>query len=72
MEWMETYSLHLVRQNAIRLARSRLGMLMGEKYQNVVLRCLRSDFSIPHNASEPEWLKAFNWLVVKEIEDCCV
>ena len=68
----EIYLHALCRRNAIRLAESSLASTMGRRYQKVVLRCLKSDFDLPPSAKEAEWLKAFNWLAVSELETLCL
>jgi hypothetical protein len=67
----EIYLHGLYRREAIRLAETSLASKMGRRYQQIVLRCLRSDFNIPHTAREADWLKAFNWLAVNEIDKLC-
>jgi hypothetical protein len=70
--WGRIYPIEMVRQSAIRKAESHLAGCMGDKYQEIVLRCLRSDFGLSGAAPESEWLREFNWRVVRSIEQCCV
>jgi hypothetical protein len=71
-QWGRVYPLELLRQSAIMRAERDLGITMGEKYQKLVLRCLKSDFGLECSSPESTWLQAFNWHVVREIEQCCV
>lgn len=71
--WGKIYPVEMVRQSAIRMAESHLaGCMGGDKYQDIVLQCLRSDFGLSGDAPEGEWLHEFNWRVVRSIEQCCV
>jgi serine/threonine protein kinase len=70
--WEMSYPFEVLRQGAIVRAEKDLGNTMGEKYQKLVLRCLKSDFALDYGAPEAAWLHAFNWHVVREIEQCCV
>jgi hypothetical protein len=68
--WDEVYPHACLRKDAIRLAQSLLGVPMGTKFRGVVMRCLSGDFSIDQKADESTWLRAFNWTIVKELENC--
>jgi len=70
--WKELYIYELLRRDYIAHAEKELGNTMGEKYQKLVLRCLKGDFGLPPGAPESAWRHAFNWHVVREIEQCCV
>ncbi|KAK4163836.1 prion-inhibition and propagation-domain-containing protein [Cladorrhinum sp. PSN259] len=70
--WRRCYPYDVFRQLAISYAEMHLGTTMGEKYQKLVVRCLKSDFGVQLGADESAWLQAFNWHVVREIEQCCV
>lgn len=70
-KWSQLYPLAVLRNDAIKLATDKLGVLMGRRYQEVVLRCLKSDFNVRFDADELRWLRGFNWLAVKELEKCC-
>jgi hypothetical protein len=72
LSWEFRYPFHLFRQLAISCAERDLAATMGEKYQKLVLRCLKSDFGVQFDADESAWLHAFNWHAVREIEQCCV
>ncbi|KAF1969131.1 hypothetical protein BU23DRAFT_571711 [Bimuria novae-zelandiae CBS 107.79] len=54
------YSVEMLRQSAIRKAERHLAGCMGDKYQDIVLRCLRSDFELSGAAPEGDWLHEFN------------
>ncbi|KAK5993912.1 hypothetical protein PT974_07350 [Cladobotryum mycophilum] len=71
-DWFAIYPFELFRQSAIMTAEKHLAFYMGDEYQKLVLRCLRSDFGLPRTALESDWLKGFNWLVVKELEERCL
>jgi hypothetical protein len=61
----------VLQREAIALAEKSLGAMIGRRYKDVVLRCLKGDFGVERSTDESRWLRAFNWLVVKEIEKCC-
>lgn len=68
--WDEVYPHAYLRKDAVSLARESLSAIMGRKYRECVARCLNSDFSIDGNSDELSWLRAFNWVIVKELEKC--
>ncbi|KAF4458099.1 hypothetical protein F53441_107 [Fusarium austroafricanum] len=68
--WDEVYPHVLLRKDAIELSKRSIGLRMGRRYRDVIVRCLTSDFSIPGSSDEFKWLRSFNWLIVKELEKC--
>ncbi|CZR43994.1 uncharacterized protein FPRO_13802 [Fusarium proliferatum ET1] len=68
--WDEVYPHVLLRNDAIELTKRSVGLAMGRRYRDVIVRCLTSDFSVPESSSELKWLRSFNWLIVKELEKC--
>jgi hypothetical protein len=68
--WDEVYPHACLRKDAVGLARELLSVLMGRKYRECVVRCLNADFSIDGNSDELSWLRAYNWVIVKELEKC--
>lgn len=43
---------HAIKKHLIRHAEKRLGAKMGDKYQNVVLKCLRGNFEVTDDTKE--------------------
>jgi len=70
--WDEVYPHAVLRNDSAGFAKKSLGQLMGRRYRDIVVRCLNSDFSINQMSEESKWLRAFNWLIVKELENCYV
>ncbi|KAL2678734.1 hypothetical protein Neosp_009485 [[Neocosmospora] mangrovei] len=70
--WDEVYPHVILRKDAVGLSKRAIGVRMGRRYRDVIIRCLTSDFSITPTSDEFKWLRAFNWLIVKELDKCCV
>ncbi|PNP55393.1 hypothetical protein FNYG_15520 [Fusarium nygamai] len=70
--WDEVYPHVILRKDAVGLSKRAIGLQMGRRYRDVIIRCLNSDLSIPPASDEFKWLRAFNWLIVKELDKCCV
>jgi hypothetical protein len=68
--WDEVYPHVILRNDAVELTQRILGLRMGRRYRDVIIRCLTSDLSVPWGSSELKWLRSFNWLIVKELEKC--
>ena len=57
---------------AIRICQEKLGSRMGRRYREAVRRCLATDFGIsPGSSKNLDWLRAYNWRVVQELNRCC-
>lgn len=69
--WGDIYPVEMVQQSAIRKAESHSAGCMGDKYQDIVLRCVRSDFGLSGDAPDGDWLHEFNWRVVGGVGQCC-
>ncbi len=70
--WDMAYGFHVLRQDAIRLCNEKLGSRMGRRYREAVRRCLATDFGVsPKSSRNLDWLRAFNWRVVQELNRCC-
>ena len=71
--WDATYGPYLLRQEALRICQEKLGSRMGRRYREAIRRCLATDFGVtPRRSSKnPDWLRAFNWKVVQELDKCC-
>ena len=70
--WDEVYGLHKLREDAIRTCQEKLGSRMGRRYREAVRRCLATDFGVSARSSKNlDWLHAFNWRVVQELNKCC-
>ena len=70
--WDKVYGLHKLREDAIRTCQEKLGSRMGRRYREAVRRCLATDFGVSAGSSKNlDWLHAFNWRVVQELNRCC-
>ena len=70
--WNYAYGLHKLREDAIRTCQEKLGSRMGRRYREAVRRCLATDFGLSARSSKNlDWLHAFNWRVVQELNKCC-
>ena len=70
--WDGAYGLHKLREDAIRTCQEKLGSRMGRRYREAVRRCLATDFGVSARSSKNlDWLHAFNWRVVQELNKCC-
>ena len=70
--WDEVYGLHKLREDAIRTCQEKLGSRMGRRYREAVRRCLATDFGVSAASSKNlDWLHAYNWRVVQELNKCC-
>ena len=70
--WDVAYGLHKLREDALRICREKLGSRMGKRYREAVRRCLGTDFGVSPKASKNiDWLRAFNWRVVQDLNKCC-
>ena len=66
------YGLDKLREDAIRTCQEKLGSRMGRRYREAVRRCLATDFGVSAKSSKNlDWLHAFNWRVVQELNRCC-
>ncbi|KAK4113105.1 hypothetical protein N656DRAFT_844674 [Canariomyces notabilis] len=72
--WLSCYEERsaYIHNTAIQQAEEFLEATMGRRYQQLVLRCLRSEFELPLSAAEDQWVRHFNWMVVRELEACCL
>ena len=70
--WEKVYGLHKLREDAIRACQEKLGSRMGRKYREAVRRCIATDFDVSARSSKNlDWLHAYNWRVVQELNKCC-
>ena len=70
--WDKVYGLHKLREDAIRTCQEKLGSRMGRRYREAVRRRLATDFGVSARSSKNlDWLHAFNWRVVQELNRCC-
>ena len=70
--WDKAYGLHKLREDAIRTCQQKLGSRMGRRYREAVRRCLATDFGVSARSSKNlDWLHAYNWRVVQELNRCC-
>ena len=70
--WDRAYGPQKLREDAIRVCQEKLGSRMGRRYREAVRRCLASDFGVsPRGSKNLDWLRAFNWRVVQELNRCC-
>lgn len=70
--WDMAYGPYKLREDAIRVCLEKLGSRMGRRYREAVRRCLASDLGVsPRSAKNLDWLRAFNWRVVQELNKCC-
>ena len=70
--WDMAYGPYKLRQDAIRVCLEKLGSRMGRRYREAVRRCLATDFGVStRSAKNLDWLHAFNWRVVQELNKCC-
>lgn len=70
--WDKAYALHKLREDAIRTCQEKLGSRMGRRYREAVRRCLATDFGVSAKSSKNlDWLHAYNWRVVQELNRCC-
>ena len=70
--WDAVYGLHKLREDAIRTCQEKLGSRMGRRYREAVRRCLATDFGVSVRSSKNlDWLHAFNWRVVQQLNKCC-
>ena len=69
--WDMAYGPYKLRQDAIRICQEKLGSRMGRRYREAV-RCLATHFGVsPRPSKDLDWLRAFNWRVVQELNRCC-
>ena len=70
--WEKVYGLHKLREDALRACQEKLGSRMGRKYREAVRRCIATDFDVSARTSKNlDWLHAYNWRVVQELNKCC-
>lgn len=70
--WDRAYGPQKLREDAIRICQEKLGSRMGRRYREAVRRCLATDFGVsPRDSKNLDWLRAFNWRVVQELNRCC-
>lgn len=70
--WDRAYGPQKLREDAIRVCQEKFGSRMGRRYREAVRRCLASDFGVsPRGSKNLDWLRAFNWRVVQELNRCC-
>ncbi|MCJ1334245.1 hypothetical protein MMC10_010953 [Thelotrema lepadinum] len=70
--WDVAYGQQVLREEAIRVCREKLGSRMGRRYREAVQRCLATDFGVDPKASKNiDWLRAFNWKVIQDLDKCC-
>lgn len=70
--WDRAYGPQKLREDAIRICQEKLGSRMGRRYREAVRRCLVTDFGVsPRDSKNLDWLRAFNWRVVQELNRCC-
>ena len=69
--WDHAYSHQQLREDAVRVCTEKLGSRMGRRYREAVRRCLATDFEIdPRIGRNIDWLRAFNWKVLQELNKC--
>ena len=69
--WDMAYGSYKLREEAIRTYLEKLGSRMGRRYREAVRRCLATDFGVsPGSSKNLDWLRAFNWRVVQELNRC--
>ena len=70
--WDKVYGLHKLREDAICTCQEKLGSRMGRRYREAVRRCLATDFGVSARSPKNlDWLHAYNWRVVQELNKCC-
>ena len=70
--WDVAYGVHKLREDALRVCREKLGSRMGRRYREAVRRCLATDFGLdPQTSKNADWLRAFNWKVLQDLNRCC-
>ena len=68
--WDENYPLATLRRDAIVVSQTELKRVVGSRYAAMVLRCLQSDFGVHAADDERRWLRAYNWMALKDLEKC--
>lgn len=70
--WDAAYGPHKLRQDALQMCSEKLGSRMGKRYREAVRRCLATDFGVnPKTSKDADWLRAYNWKVVQDLNKCC-
>ena len=70
--WDMAYGPYKLREDAIQICQEKLGSRMGRRYREAVRRCLATDFGVsPKSSKNLDWLRAYNWRVVQELNRCC-
>ena len=68
--WARAVPLQKLREDAIQLRKSKLGSRVGRRCRDAALYYLANGLGVAPDAPTLDWLRSFNWKVVKELEKC--
>ncbi|OAK94608.1 hypothetical protein IQ06DRAFT_79624 [Phaeosphaeriaceae sp. SRC1lsM3a] len=71
-KWDRIFPLVKLREDAVTISNAKLRARMGKRYRDAVLCCINQGLGVGPAQASLEWLRAFNWRVVKELEKCVV